>query len=147
GYDVAGEVVALGPHAAGTTVGERVFVHYDYSCGRCEFCLDGDESLCASYGCMGVDRDGGYAEFVTAPVRNLFALAPGTSFEAAAAVGSVYLTAFHMVFARGGLRAGETARDGRWLRRRRRRAPACSLGRSARARHRGDRAKAGAGGG
>src|SRR6185437_14188052 len=57
GYDVAGEVVALGPHAAGTTVGERVFVHYDYSCGRCEFCLDGDESLCASYGCMGVGRD------------------------------------------------------------------------------------------
>jgi NADPH:quinone reductase-like Zn-dependent oxidoreductase len=108
GYDVAGEVVALGPNATGARVGERVFVHYDYSCGRCEFCLDGDESLCASYSCMGVDRDGGYAEFVTAPVRNLFALAPATSFEAAAAVGSVYLTAFHMVFARGGLRAGET---------------------------------------
>jgi NADPH:quinone reductase-like Zn-dependent oxidoreductase len=57
---------------------------------------------------MGVSHDGGYAELVTAPVRNLFTLAPSTSFEAAAAVGSVYLTAYHMVFARGRLRAGET---------------------------------------
>lgn len=108
GYDVAGEVVAHGPDAAGARTGERVFVHYDYSCGGCEFCLEGDEALCASYGCMGVNRDGGYAELVTAPVRNLFALTSSTSFEAAAAVGSVYLTAYHMVFARGKLRAGET---------------------------------------
>src|SRR5207237_7769789 len=63
GYDVAGEVVAVGP-GAGAVPGERVYVHYDYSCGRCEWCLDGDESLCAQYGVMGVDRDGGYAELV-----------------------------------------------------------------------------------
>jgi NADPH:quinone reductase-like Zn-dependent oxidoreductase len=108
GYDVAGEVVALGPDTAGARTGDRVYVHYDYSCGRCEFCLEGDETLCSSYACMGVSRDGGYAEFVVAPVRNLFPLGPSTSCEAAAAAGSVYLTAYHMVFARGKLRAGET---------------------------------------
>jgi NADPH:quinone reductase-like Zn-dependent oxidoreductase len=113
GYDVAGEVVALGPaiggpEAAGARTGDRVYVHYDYSCGHCEFCLEGDETLCASYGCMGVTHQGGYAEFVVAPVGNLFSLGPSTSYEAAAAVGSVYLTAYHMVFARGQLRAGET---------------------------------------
>jgi 2-desacetyl-2-hydroxyethyl bacteriochlorophyllide A dehydrogenase len=108
GYDVAGEVVALGPGTEGARAGDRVYVHYDYSCGRCAFCLEGDETLCADYGCMGVNRDGGYAELVVAPARNLFPLAPSTSFEAAAAVGSVYLTAYHMLFARGQLRAGET---------------------------------------
>jgi NADPH:quinone reductase-like Zn-dependent oxidoreductase len=113
GYDVAGQVVALGPDAAGSKpagprTGDRVYVHYDYSCGRCEFCLEGEETLCADYRCMGVNHDGGYAEFVIAPIRNLFPLGPSTSFESAAAVGSVYLTAYHMLFARGALRAGET---------------------------------------
>lgn len=108
GYDVGGEVVALGPATSGVDVGARVYVHYDYSCGRCEFCLDGDESLCAEYGVMGVDRDGGYAELVRAPLRNLFPLRPTTSLEQAAAVGSVYLTAYHMLFARAALRPGET---------------------------------------
>lgn len=108
GYDVAGEVAALGTDTPEARTGDRVYVHYDYSCGRCEFCLDGDETLCASYGCMGVNHQGGYAEFVVAPIRNLFPLGPSTSFEAAAAVGSVYLTAYHMLFPRGELRAGET---------------------------------------
>jgi NADPH:quinone reductase-like Zn-dependent oxidoreductase len=57
---------------------------------------------------MGVDHDGGYAELVVAPVRNLFALGENTGFEGAAAAGSVYLTAYHMLFSRAGLRAGET---------------------------------------
>lgn len=108
GYDVAGEVVAVAPDVTGVAIGERAYVHYDYSCGRCEFCLDGDESLCSDYGIMGVDHDGGYAEFVLAPARNIFPLRAGASFEAAAAAGSVYLTAYHMLFARAGLRAGES---------------------------------------
>jgi len=108
GYDAAGEVVALGPGVSGVQLAQRVYVHYDYSCGRCEFCLDGDESLCAEYAIMGADHDGGYAELVVAPARNLFALDDGVSFDAAAAVGSVYLTAYHMLFARAALRPGET---------------------------------------
>jgi NADPH:quinone reductase-like Zn-dependent oxidoreductase len=108
GYDVAGEVVGVGPGTAGAREGERVYVHYDYACGRCEFCLDGDESLCDEYRLMGVQHDGGYAERVRVPARNLFPLADSVSFESAAAAGSVYLTAHHMLFARGGLRPGET---------------------------------------
>jgi 2-desacetyl-2-hydroxyethyl bacteriochlorophyllide A dehydrogenase len=108
GYDVAGEVVAVGDDAAGVRPGDRVYVHYDSSCGRCEFCLEGDEAACAQYGVMGVNSDGGYAELVTAPVRNLFALADSLSFETAAAAGSVYLTAYHMLFSRAHLRPGES---------------------------------------
>ena len=108
GYDVAGEVIALGPGAGGADVGDRVYVYSDNACGRCEYCLDGDEALCAEYGIMGLDRDGGYAELVVAPLGNLFPLGAATAFEAAAAAASVYVTAYHMVFDRGRLRAGET---------------------------------------
>jgi NADPH:quinone reductase-like Zn-dependent oxidoreductase len=108
GYDVAGEVVELGPGLDAPAVGTRVYVHYDYSCGRCEWCLSGDEALCPEYAVMGVNRDGGYAELVCAPERNLFPLGDRVSAETAAAAGSVYLTAYHMLFARGALRAGQT---------------------------------------
>ena len=102
GYDVAGEVVAVGEGVADVAPGMRVYVHYDFSCGRCPYCLEGDEAACAEYGVMGVNRDGGYAEQIAAPVRNLFALPDGLSYETAAAAGSVYLTAYHMLFSRAG---------------------------------------------
>jgi NADPH:quinone reductase-like Zn-dependent oxidoreductase len=108
GYDVAGEVIEVGEGVEGIAVGERVYVHYDFSCGRCPYCLEGDEAACADYGVMGVNRPGGYVERVVAPARNLFALPDAVSLETAAAAGSVYLTAYHMLFARAGLRAGET---------------------------------------
>lgn len=108
GYDVAGEVVEVGAGVDTVGLGARVYVHYDFSCGRCRYCLAGDESLCQDYGIMGVDHDGGYSELVVAPQRNLFVLDDGVSFQAAAAAGSVYLTAYHMLFAKAGVRAGET---------------------------------------
>src|SRR5689334_7505228 len=102
GYDVGGEVAAVGPGVDDVAVGETVYVHYDYSCGRCAFCLEGDEAACAAYEVMGVQRDGGYAELVLAPARNIFQLPDGLDARTAAAAGSVYLTAYHMLFARGG---------------------------------------------
>jgi len=108
GYDVGGEVAAVGAGVTDVAVAETVYVHYDYSCGRCAFCLEGDEAACAAYEVMGVQRDGGYAELVIAPARNIFRLPKGLDARTAAAAGSVYLTAYHMLFARAGLRPGET---------------------------------------
>jgi NADPH:quinone reductase-like Zn-dependent oxidoreductase len=108
GYDIAGTVRSVGDSVTAVVPGERVYVHYDFSCGRCAYCLEGDEAACAEYGVMGVDRDGGYAERVVAPVRNVFSIADSLSFEVAAAAGSVYLTAYHMLFSRAGLRPGES---------------------------------------
>jgi len=108
GYDVGGEVAAVGAGVPDVAVAETVYVHYDYSCGRCAFCLEGDEAACAAYEVMGVQRDGGYADLVIAPARNIFRLPQGLDARTAAAAGSVYLTAYHMLFARAGLRPGET---------------------------------------
>jgi 2-desacetyl-2-hydroxyethyl bacteriochlorophyllide A dehydrogenase len=108
GYDVAGEIVAVGEGVTTVAAGDRVYVHCDFSCGRCEYCLEGDEAACAQYGVLGVSRDGGYADYMVTPVRNAFSLAESLSFETAAAAGSVYLTAYHMLFSRGDLRPGET---------------------------------------
>jgi NADPH:quinone reductase-like Zn-dependent oxidoreductase len=108
GYDVGGVVAAVGEGVTDVAAGRPVYVHYDYSCGRCAYCLEGDEAACADYEVMGVQRDGGYAELVLAPARNIFSLPEGLDARTAAAAGSVYLTAYHMLFARAGLRPGES---------------------------------------
>jgi propanol-preferring alcohol dehydrogenase len=67
GHEVVGEVVALGPGATRFRSGERVGVPWlGGTCGSCRFCLRRQENLCLSPTFTGWDRDGGYAELVTA---------------------------------------------------------------------------------
>ncbi len=75
GHEIAGVVVALGPEAGpergpranGVAVGDAVLVCSWIGCGECEACLEGDEHLCRAPRFLGVNRDGGYADFVTVP--------------------------------------------------------------------------------
>lgn len=65
GHQVVGKVVAKGSQANAFQVGERVGVAWIYSaCGKCQFCLAGDENLCADFKATGRDVNGGYAEFM-----------------------------------------------------------------------------------
>ena len=68
GHEVVGEVVALGPGAAGFAVGDRVGIAWlRHTCGRCAYCRRGAENLCPDSRYTGWDAAGGYAEFATAP--------------------------------------------------------------------------------
>lgn len=68
GHEVVGEVVALGPGAAGFAVGDRVGIAWlRHTCGRCGYCLRDAENLCPDSRYTGWDADGGYAEFATVP--------------------------------------------------------------------------------
>ncbi|MGB7539965.1 MAG: zinc-dependent alcohol dehydrogenase family protein [Anaerolineales bacterium] len=67
GHQVVGEVVALGPQAAGWSVGERAGVFWlHHACGQCEFCRRGEENLCPAAEFTGLHRNGGYAEYILA---------------------------------------------------------------------------------
>lgn len=78
-----------------------------WSCNRCEFCLNQQESMCLSYGLLGVKRNGCFAELVSAPAETLYPLPANLNYEQAASVPLVFLTAWHMLVSRAGLRAGE----------------------------------------
>jgi len=76
GHEIVGEVVAQG---AGVSVplGTRLGVPWlGYTCGRCEFCLRGEENLCDRARFTGYHLDGGYAEHVIADARYCFELPP-----------------------------------------------------------------------
>lgn len=105
GADVAGEVEACpdGEYAPG----RRVMLQPGLSCARCEACLDGRDNECAAYDVLGYRSDGGYAEYVKVPVRNLVAIPDAIGFVEAAAFPLTFLTAWHMLVTRARLRAGE----------------------------------------
>jgi NADPH:quinone reductase-like Zn-dependent oxidoreductase len=108
GSDVAGVVAAIGPGADGFALGDEVVVSPGLSCGRCQACLCGRDNLCRRYQILGEHTSGGYAQRVAVPVQNLLSKPPCLSFEEAAAMPLVFLTAWHALVTRAGLRNGET---------------------------------------
>jgi NADPH:quinone reductase-like Zn-dependent oxidoreductase len=106
GSDIAGEVVD--PGDSGVAAGARVIVHPGLNCGRCPACLAGDDSLCATYGIVGYQSEGGYAELAAVPARNLIPLPAQVSFTDGAAFPLTFLTAWHMLVSRAHVRRGET---------------------------------------
>jgi NADPH:quinone reductase-like Zn-dependent oxidoreductase len=105
---VAGVVDAVGPGVEGVAVGDEVVVNPGVSCGRCEACLSGNDVLCGSYGILGEHLPGGYAEKVAVPSANVLNKPRRLSFDEAACIPLVFLTAWHALVARAALSPGET---------------------------------------
>ena len=112
GHENAGVVESLGVDAAsqarglGIEVGDRVAVHYLISCGSCRFCMAGHEQFCADGAMIGKHVDGGFAEFLRVPVRNLVPVPDGVPSEWAAVMMCSTATAVHALH-RAELRAGD----------------------------------------
>jgi NADPH:quinone reductase-like Zn-dependent oxidoreductase len=98
GSDIAGEVVGSG---------ERVMLQPGLRCGACSACRRGHDNQCVEYDVLGLRSDGGYAELVSVPVENLIPIPAHVDFITAAAFPLTFLTAWHMLIARGGLREGD----------------------------------------
>ena len=107
GCDIAGVVKKAGSFVKGVKTGDRVVVAPGISCGRCARCLNGQDNLCASYGIIGENRDGGCAEYVCVPGVNVMPIPGKLTFDEAAAIPLVFLTAWHMLMARARVRPGE----------------------------------------
>jgi L-iditol 2-dehydrogenase len=81
GHEIAGEVAEVGEGLDESIVGRRVAVAPLIPCGKCEWCERGRYSMCDDYDYLGSRRDGGCAEFVVAPERNLVYLPASVSIE------------------------------------------------------------------
>ncbi len=103
GSEIAGDVAAVGAGVTDLAAGTPCLVASGVSCGVCLRCLAGLDHLCARYGLLGEHRDGGYAELVTVPRRNILPLPAGLSYVEAAALPLGFLTAWHMLTARAAL--------------------------------------------
>lgn len=94
GHEIAGEVAGAGAGSSGS----RVAVYNVMNCGSCRYCNTNRDRLCTrSGGMIGFTADGGFAEYVIVPERNLVPLPDTVPFEAGAVLACSGLTAVHAV--------------------------------------------------
>lgn len=74
GHEFMGEIAEVGKNARGIQVGDRVACDICLTCGTCYFCRHGDGLLCETFTQLGIHTDGGFAEYVKAPWKNIYKL-------------------------------------------------------------------------
>ncbi|MGZ5435049.1 MAG: zinc-binding dehydrogenase [Pyrinomonadaceae bacterium] len=107
GNDVAGVVREVGELVTWVNAGDEVMLQPGVSCGHCAECLAGRDNMCDEYDIIGSRRDGGYAELIAVPGINVIPKPKNLSWEEAAALPLVTLTAWHMLVARADVQPGE----------------------------------------
>jgi D-arabinose 1-dehydrogenase-like Zn-dependent alcohol dehydrogenase len=110
GHEITGVVAEIGAGVTAVRPGDRVMAFFYLTCGRCEFCRAGRDSLCLDHrGYVGVHRDGGYAEFVTLPEANVLPLPERVSFVDGTAIPDAIATPYHVCATRARVRVGDRA--------------------------------------
>lgn len=103
GHEVSGEVVAVNwgdrkPSASGVRVGSRVAVYVYVSCGQCINCMGGNCNICTGdIHRIGIEIPGGLAEYLTAPIANLFPIPPSVQLDEACILSDAVIVAMHAI--------------------------------------------------
>jgi len=108
GSDIAGEIAGIGEYVSGFTVGQRVLVAPMQFCRHCAKCLAGLQNQCREFTVLGNGVDGGDCELIAVPPSSVIPIPDSLAFEQAASVPLVFLTAWHMLVGRAGVRPGQT---------------------------------------
>ena len=109
GHELAGVVSSVGEGVEGWSVGDRVTVPFVEGCGTCEWCHSGNAQVCPFQEQPGFTHWGSFAELVAlhAADTNLVRVPDEVSFEAAAALGCRFATAWRALTDRAQVLAGE----------------------------------------
>jgi alcohol dehydrogenase len=112
GSDAAGTVVETGKNvSANIKIGDRVVAHPNLTCRVCNECTEGKEYDCSSRKVWGFQTGplwGGFAQYTHLPEVNVLKLHDNVSFNDAAAISMVGMTAWHMLVTRAKILPGET---------------------------------------
>lgn len=89
GHEIAGVICETGRNVNSYKKGQRVALAPNFGCGVCSACVSGNSHLCSGYKALGVNMDGGFAQFVRVPAKavasgNVTIIPDGVSFKAAA---------------------------------------------------------------
>jgi NAD+-dependent secondary alcohol dehydrogenase Adh1 len=97
GHENAGWVHEVGSGVTNVEVGDTVIVHPFISCGLCRPCRRGDDMHCVNGSFPGINRDGGFADFLLTSARSVVKLDPSLEPASIAALADAGLTAIHAV--------------------------------------------------
>jgi alcohol dehydrogenase len=112
GSDVAGTIVEIGEDVTKFKIGDRVVSHSNISCRVCDMCTSGREYDCNDRLVWGFQTGplwGGFAQYTHLPEVNVAKIPDNISFDEAAAISMVGMTAWHMLVGRAKIKPGQTA--------------------------------------
>jgi NADPH:quinone reductase-like Zn-dependent oxidoreductase len=108
GSDVAGEIAEVGEYVTGLKPGQRVILAPMHYCGHCVKCVAGLQNQCPEFTVLGNGVDGGDCELIAVTADKVIPIPDSLDLNQAAAVPLVFVTAWHMLVGRAGLRPGQT---------------------------------------
>ena len=108
GSDIAGEVVEVGDYVTSVKPGQRVLLAPMHFCNQCAKCTAGLQNQCREFTVLGNLVDGGNCELIATPEVNVIPIPDSLSLDQAASVPLVFLTAWHMLVGRAGVKPGQT---------------------------------------
>jgi len=108
GSDIAGEIAEVGEYISGLRRGQRVLVAPMHYCGHCDKCVAGLQNQCRQFTVLGNGVDGGNCELIAVLAANVIPIPDALDFNQAASVPLVFVTAWHMLVGRAGVRPGQT---------------------------------------
>ena len=97
GHENAGWIHDVGSAVTNVEVGDAVIVHPYITCGLCRPCRRGEDMHCVTGSFPGIDRDGGFADFLLTSARSVIKLDPALEPADVAALADAGLTAIHAV--------------------------------------------------
>ena len=95
GAEVSGIVDEIGSEVGGLKKGDRVVIHNKVFDGICDMCLSGLYMICRNGGLISVITNGGFAEYIVVPQRNVFKIPDDMDWDLAASLPVTALTPFH----------------------------------------------------
>ncbi len=107
GHEISGTVEELGPGSSMRSVGDRVLVPSVLPCGSCDYCRSGRGNICPHLKMPGNHLDGGFAEYVRVPARDLVPLPVGLDLARSAVIADALTTPYHAVVRRARVQSGE----------------------------------------
>ncbi len=107
GHEIAGTVTAVGAGVTTVKEADRVLVPAVLSCGHCTLCRTGRENICENSLMLGNHIDGGYAEYVAVPGKDVFRMPDDVPLVEGSVIADAVTTPFHAVVRRGRVAAGD----------------------------------------
>jgi NADPH:quinone reductase-like Zn-dependent oxidoreductase len=97
GAESSGIIEEVGSHVNNNNFkkGDRVIVHNKVFDGTCDMCLNGLDMLCRNGGLIGAITNGGFAEYIGVPERNVFKIPDDMDWDLAASLPVTSLTPYH----------------------------------------------------
>ncbi len=108
GSDVSGDIAEVGEYITDLKVGQRVLLAPMTFCNHCKACTSGQQNFCPQFSVLGYMNDGANCEYIAVPRVNVLPIPDELTYDEAASVPLVFVTAWHMLVSRCNIKPGDT---------------------------------------